>query len=70
MLILDEPCQGLDETETKAFSALVDAICRSLHKTLIYVSHYDADLPACVTKRMVLSQGKVVSVTPAVPQST
>jgi molybdate transport system ATP-binding protein len=70
MLILDEPCQGLDETETKAFSALVDAICRSLHKTLIYVSHYDADLPACITKLMVLGQGRVVSVTPAVPQST
>jgi molybdate transport system ATP-binding protein len=69
MLILDEPCQGLDDTETKAFTALVDAICRSLHKTLIYVSHYDADLPSCITKRLALNQGKVQSITPTDSQS-
>jgi molybdate transport system ATP-binding protein len=64
ILILDEPCQGLDESETRAFISLVDTICTSLGKTLIYVSHYDADLPACISKRIALNQGKVQSITP------
>jgi molybdate transport system ATP-binding protein len=55
MLILDEPCQGLDEDATKRFNALVNAICQHLGKTLLYVSHYEADIPSCVTKRMQLS---------------
>jgi molybdate transport system ATP-binding protein len=55
MLILDEPCQGLDEDATMRFNALVNAICQHLGKTLLYVSHYEADIPACVTKRVELS---------------
>jgi molybdate transport system ATP-binding protein len=62
MLILDEPCQGLDERETRAFSTLVDTICTSLGKTLVYVSHYDADLPACISKRIMLEEGRVASI--------
>ena len=64
MLILDEPCQGLDASETRAFSSLVDTICTSLGKTLIYVSHYDADLPVCISKRIVLKQGKIEFISP------
>lgn len=55
MLILDEPCQGLDEDATMRFNALVNAICQHLGKTLLYVSHYEADIPSCVTKRVELS---------------
>lgn len=55
MLILDEPCQGLDEDATMRFNTLVHAICQHLGKTLLYVSHYEADIPACVTKRVELS---------------
>lgn len=59
MLILDEPCQGLDDAETHAFTSLVDTICRYLNKTLIYVSHYDAELPSCIRKRITLEAGRV-----------
>jgi len=62
MLILDEPCQGLDDTETKSFTSLIDAICTMLGKTLIYVSHYQAELPSCVNKRLELAGGRVVSI--------
>ncbi len=61
MLILDEPCQGLDEETTKAFNLLVDHICLALGKTLIYVSHYESELPSCITKKVVLSEGRQVS---------
>ncbi len=41
LLILDEPCQSLDEQQVKDFVALVDDLCSQSNKTLIYVSHYE-----------------------------
>lgn len=64
MLILDEPCQGLDDEETAFFKKLVDSICTALGKTLIYVSHYETELPSCITKRIVLEEGRVKEMGP------
>lgn len=58
LLILDEPCQGMDAYETSAFRELIDEVCTAFGKTLIYVSHYDKDIPACVNHRLVLQDGK------------
>lgn len=60
LLILDEPCQGLDEVQTKRFTEVVDAVCMHFNKTLIYISHYKEDIPACVSKVLTLDKGKVV----------
>ena len=49
LLILDEPCQGLDAAETQRVSRILDALCAQSEMTLIYVSHVDADIPRCVT---------------------
>jgi molybdate transport system ATP-binding protein len=59
LLLLDEPCQGLDDLATNRFISVVDEICRQLHKTLIFVSHYSADLPACVEKTLALENGRM-----------
>ncbi|HLO82847.1 MAG TPA: ATP-binding cassette domain-containing protein [Chitinophagaceae bacterium] len=59
LLLLDEPCQGLDETATLQFTALINEICLHMSKTLIYVSHYEAELPSCITSRLILEQGKM-----------
>lgn len=48
LLILDEPCQGLDGQQTKAFVNLVDKIAGNTDKTIIYVSHYDEEIPDCI----------------------
>jgi molybdate transport system ATP-binding protein len=48
LLILDEPCQGLDDKQVKDFVGLVDALCTQSNKTLIYVSHYENEIPKCV----------------------
>ncbi len=48
LLILDEPCQGLDIANIEHFKALVDAICTNDNRTLIYVSHYPLEIPSCV----------------------
>lgn len=60
MLILDEPCQGMDDEETSVFTAIVNEICRQSGKTLIYVSHYEKDIPPCVTHRLELREGRVI----------
>ncbi|MDF2454131.1 MAG: modF [Cytophagaceae bacterium] len=61
LLILDEPCQGLDAEQTKRFTEVVDAVCRHFNKTLIYISHYKQDIPMCVTKVLTLEKGKVIN---------
>ncbi len=58
LLILDEPCQGLDQQQTQHFNQLVDALC-SNGMTLIYVGHFESQLPTCLEKRMVLENGEV-----------
>ena len=58
LLILDEPCQGLDHTQTAFFNAVVDELC-GFGKTLIYVGHYETQLPNCLEKRIVLEKGEI-----------
>lgn len=58
LLILDEPCQGLDRAQTAFFNAVVDELC-GFGKTLIYVGHYETQLPNCLEKKIVLEKGKV-----------
>ncbi|WP_018614930.1 ATP-binding cassette domain-containing protein [Segetibacter koreensis] len=60
LLILDEPCQGLDETQTTLFKAIINEICTTANKTLIYVSHYTHEIPDCVTRFIRLENGKRV----------
>lgn len=60
LLILDEPCQGLDFATVEHFKTVVDTICASTERTLIYVSHYPHEIPSCVTQTLRLAEGKVV----------
>lgn len=59
LLILDEPCQGLDLATTEYFRQTVDAICETGSYTLVYVSHYPNEIPSCVTRSLVLKDGRV-----------
>ena len=61
LLIFDEPCQGMDDEQQKRFRYLVDEICKRSPVSLIYVSHYDSEKPACVTKSLRLDNGKVIA---------
>jgi molybdate transport system ATP-binding protein len=58
LLILDEPCQGLDEQQVTDFVELVDEICIQSDTTLIYVSHYAGEIPGCINKVMLLEENK------------
>jgi len=63
LLILDEPCQGLDDEQTAYFKQLINRICESFPATLIYVSHYRKDIPECVDRFLKLEEGRVVEMT-------
>jgi molybdate transport system ATP-binding protein len=59
LLILDEPCQGLDERQAALFLALLDEICDRSATTMIFVSHVEEDIPRCVTRCLRLEAGRV-----------
>jgi molybdate transport system ATP-binding protein len=60
LLILDEAAQGMDEEQRVLFRETIDVICRNSGVSLIYVSHYEEDIPACVSRRIELEDGKIV----------
>lgn len=60
LLILDEPCQGLDLAQTTHFNAVVDELCAH-GNTLIYVGHYESQLPSCIEHKLILEKGEVAS---------
>ncbi len=60
LLILDEASQGMDELQRKLFRKTIDQVCHLMPISIIYVSHYQEDIPACVDKVLQLSQGEVV----------
>jgi molybdate transport system ATP-binding protein len=59
LLILDEPCQGLDAHQTRRFTAMLDVICRHLDTTIIYVTHYPEEIPQSVTQLLQLENGQI-----------
>lgn len=61
LLIFDEPCQGLDSHQQEHFKQVVDTICRISNVTLIYVTHYQHEIPDSVDKVLKLDKGEVVS---------
>jgi len=61
LLILDEPCQGLDDTVSAGFISLINDICVQLQKTMIYVTHYESEIPPCITHSLKLEQGKIAA---------
>ena len=58
LLVLDEPCQGLDQQQTAYFNQLIDQVCVN-GMTVIYVGHFVSQLPNCLNKRIVLEHGAV-----------
>ena len=49
LLILDEPFHGLDAVCKARVQKIIEDFCVQKDKTLIMVSHYERDIPPCVT---------------------
>ncbi len=67
LLILDEPCAGLDLHNRRRVLDQVGRIGRRHATGLIFVSHHDREIPDSVTHRLVLDKGRVVGCGPVVP---
>ncbi|MET3113931.1 molybdate transport system ATP-binding protein [Pedobacter sp. CG_S7] len=61
LLILDEPCQGLDQQQTNLFNNLVDVLCTT-NRSLIYVGHFENRLPGCIEHRLSLNNGVATNI--------
>jgi len=48
LLVLDEPCQGLDAFNRNAVHHLIDEIGRSPGTQILYVTHHREELPPCI----------------------
>lgn len=58
LLILDEPLHGLDDENRQLVRNVIEAFCQLPNKTLIMVTHYEEELPKCITHRLVLKKQK------------
>jgi molybdate transport system ATP-binding protein len=52
ILILDEPCSGLDEANRRRVLELIDRIGHESRTQMLYVSHEAEEMPACITRRL------------------
>jgi molybdate transport system ATP-binding protein len=50
LLILDEPCQGLDAAHRRCFVRAVEALIRARAVTVIYVTHRPDEIPRAITR--------------------
>ena len=58
LLILDEPLHGLDLTNRQLVREIINTFCQRKNKTLIMVTHYEEELPPCITHRIKLKRNR------------
>ena len=61
LLILDEPCSGLDPENRGKVIERVDGIGAGGGTGLLFVTHHASEIPACITHRLALDGGRVVA---------
>jgi molybdate transport system ATP-binding protein len=62
LMILDEPCDGLDYANRRKVLEFIEFIGSQTATDLVYVTHHKDELPACITHALVLDKGKVAAV--------
>jgi molybdate transport system ATP-binding protein len=59
LLILDEPCQGLDASQRTRLLAAVDRVLGQVETSLIFVTHHPRERPRCITHTVRLVGGRL-----------
>ena len=54
LYVLDEPLHGLDEVQRRRVKDLLDRFCGAPGKTLLMVTHYPEEYPACIDHSLTL----------------
>jgi molybdate transport system ATP-binding protein len=57
LLLLDEPCQGLDEAHRRQFVQMVNDLIAARSVTAIYVTHREDEIPRAISRVLCLSAG-------------
>lgn len=58
LLILDEPLHGLDLYNRRLVKDVIETFCHRNDKTMIMVTHYKEELPACITDSLYLVRNR------------
>jgi ABC-type molybdenum transport system ATPase subunit/photorepair protein PhrA len=64
LLVLDEPCQGLDTAHRELVLGAVDAVVMSARSHTLFVTHHHDELPWSITHLIELEAGRVVRAGP------
>ncbi|MEE4608575.1 MAG: ATP-binding cassette domain-containing protein [Desulfobacteraceae bacterium] len=67
LLLLDEPCQGLDPANRSLVLALMEEIGRRNAATMIYVTHHPAEIVPCIRRVLRLEKRPVPVTSPDAP---
>ncbi len=60
LLVLDEPCQGLDGVNRQRLLVLIERICRATNVSLVYITHHMEELLPSVTHALHLKERRDV----------
>jgi iron complex transport system ATP-binding protein len=60
ILVLDEPCSGLDNLSREDLLDFLDRVCRSNTSVILAAHHFDELIPS-ITHVMLLGGGKIVA---------
>ena len=60
LLVLDEPCQGLDARNREQVLYIIESVGRQLETHIIHVTHDTDQLPGIITHVLRLDRGRVV----------
>jgi molybdate transport system ATP-binding protein len=63
LLMLDEPCDGLDIANRDRLLQLLGVIAERTDTNLIYVTHHKAEIIPCITHVLSLDRGKIARIT-------
>lgn len=58
LLILDEPLHGLDLINRRLVKDIIETFCQRKDKTMIMVTHYQEELPMCITNSLHLTRNE------------
>jgi molybdate transport system ATP-binding protein len=62
LLILDEPCDGLDAKNRAKLLKIIDWVVGRTKVTVIFTTHRRDEIPGCIQNTMILEKGKVTGV--------
>jgi molybdate transport system ATP-binding protein len=60
LLLLDEPCQGLDRLHRDAFLKILESILGCSEATMVYVTHVREEVPKGIHRILQLKDGRIV----------